>query len=122
MEQDVISSNNPASINDLNAPVDVSNVGRAYHRKRNCKIIVDSPADFAPAVTERLGVRVIPFSYVTPDGEQVDDLWGSHKPHDFYEFMRALDMAEKALGTGSKTLVVSADSPIAKIFQSVGAE
>ncbi len=41
---------------------------------------------------------------------------------DFYEFMRALDMAEKALGTGSKTLVVSADSPIAKIFQSVGAE
>ena len=36
---------------------------------------------------------------------------------DFYEFMRALDMAEKALGTGNKTLVVSADSPIAAIFR-----
>ena len=39
---------------------------------------------------------------------------------DFYEFMRALDMAEKTLSTGNKTLVVSADSPIAKIFQAVG--
>ena len=38
---------------------------------------------------------------------------------DFYEFMRALDMAEKSLGEGNKTLVVSADSPIAKIFKSV---
>ena len=35
---------------------------------------------------------------------------------DFYEFMRALDMAQKALVGGNKTLVVSSDSPIAKIF------
>lgn len=35
---------------------------------------------------------------------------------DFYEFMRALDMAQSALTNGSKTLVVSSDSPIAKIF------
>jgi hypothetical protein len=28
-------------------------------------------------------------------------------------------MAEKALATGEKTLVVSADSPIAKIFKAV---
>ena len=39
---------------------------------------------------------------------------------DFYEFMRALDMARAALGTGSKTLVISSDSPIARIFDSVG--
>ena len=38
---------------------------------------------------------------------------------DFYEFMRALDMAETALGSDGKTLVVSADSPIAKIFKAV---
>lgn len=35
---------------------------------------------------------------------------------DFYEFMRALDMARNALATGEKTLVVSSDSPIAKVF------
>ncbi len=35
---------------------------------------------------------------------------------DFYEFMRALDMARVALSTGDKTLVISSDSPIAQIF------
>lgn len=35
---------------------------------------------------------------------------------DFYEFMRALDMARNALASGNKTLVVSSDSPIAQIF------
>ena len=39
---------------------------------------------------------------------------------DFYEFMRALDMARLALSSGNKTLVVSSDSPIAKVFR--GAE
>ena len=48
MERDVNTSTIEASSADLNTnPADVSNVGRAYHRKRNCKIIVDSPADFA---------------------------------------------------------------------------
>lgn len=89
MERDVNTSTTEASSADLNTnPADVSNVGRAYHRKRNCKIIVDSPADFAPAVAKRLGVRVIPFSYVTPEGEFVDDFWESKDPHEFYEFMR----------------------------------
>ena len=88
MEQDVISSTTSTSIDAHNAPVDVTNVGRAYHRKRNCKIIVDSPGDFAPAVIQRLGVTVIPFSYVTPEGEFVDDLSESRDPHEFYEFMR----------------------------------
>ncbi len=89
MDPDIISNaNDAASVEVDNAPADVSNVGRAYHRKRTCKIIVDSPADFAPAVAKRLGVRVIPFSYVTPEGECVDDLWETRTPHDFYEFMR----------------------------------
>ncbi len=35
---------------------------------------------------------------------------------DFYEFMRALDMAQASLNGKNKTLVVSSDSPIAKIF------
>ena len=35
---------------------------------------------------------------------------------DFYEFMRALDMAKAALTGDNKTLVVSSDSPIARIF------
>ena len=35
---------------------------------------------------------------------------------EFYEFMRALDMARAALTTGDKTLVVSSDSPIAQMF------
>ena len=35
---------------------------------------------------------------------------------DFYEFMRALDMARSSLTGGNKTLVLSSDSPIAQIF------
>ena len=35
---------------------------------------------------------------------------------DFYEFMRALDMARNALTGDNKTLVISSDSPIAQIF------
>ena len=35
---------------------------------------------------------------------------------DFYEFMRALDMARNSIKDGEKTLVVSSDSPIARVF------
>ncbi len=35
---------------------------------------------------------------------------------DFYEFMRALDMAEASMKGGDKTLVISSDSSIAKVF------
>ena len=70
------------------APVDVRSVGRAYHQKRQVKIIVDSTADYAPGVAEQLGVEVIPFTYVGPDGEHVDDLWATSDPHEFYEGMR----------------------------------
>ncbi|MCI1998132.1 MAG: DegV family protein [Olsenella sp.] len=70
-------------------PADVERVGRAYHQKRNVRIIVDSTADYAPGVAEQLGVEVIPFHYVDPEGvEHVDDMWKSRDPHEFYEFMR----------------------------------
>ena len=46
----------------------------------------------------------------------LSEVYDTPEEADFYEFMRALDMAEKALTSGNKTLVVSSDSPIAKIF------
>ena len=42
--------------------------------------------------------------------------YDSEEEADFYEFMRALDMATGSLKGGNKTLIVSKDSPIAKIF------
>lgn len=69
-------------------PAGVKSAGRAYHQRRNVKIIVDSTADFAPGVVEQLGVEVIPFTYVGPDGEHVDDMWAESDPHEFYENMR----------------------------------
>ena len=38
---------------------------------------------------------------------------------DFYEFMRALDMARNSIKDGEKTLVVSSDSPIARVFSAL---
>ena len=52
----------------------------------------------------------------------LSEVYDTEEEADFYEFMRALDMAENALSSGSKTLVVSSDSPIAKIFRSDGTE
>ena len=47
--------------------------------------------------------------------------WGYDTPAeaDFYEFMRALDMARNSLKDGEKTLVVSSDSPIARVFSAL---
>ena len=85
MDQDVTSTTGMPS-ESLTA--EAASVGRAYHQKRNCKIIVDSPADFAPGIVERLGVRIIPFNYITPEGEREDDMWSELDPHEFYEHMR----------------------------------
>jgi DegV family protein with EDD domain len=60
----------------------------AYHKQRQVRIIVDSTSDFNLQVLQTLGVELIPFSYVGPEGEKVDDLWESTSAHDFYEFMR----------------------------------
>lgn len=72
----------------VTAPADVVRVGKAYHQKATCKIIVDSTADYAPAVAKQLGVEVIPFHYVDADGEHEDDMWEHRSAHDFYEYMR----------------------------------
>ena len=85
MDQDVTSTTGTPS-ETLSA--EAASVGQAYQQKRSCKIIADSPADFAPGIAERLGVRVIPFSYITPEGEREDDMWSEQDPHEFYEHMR----------------------------------
>lgn len=88
---------NPAADLDRETPgkqaqdghaADAGGAGRAYHQKRKCAIIVDSTADYAPQVARQLGVEVIPFTYVTPEGEKTDDLWTTSDPHEFYEYMR----------------------------------
>ncbi|MGI6755021.1 MAG: DegV family protein [Atopobiaceae bacterium] len=70
------------------APADVIKVGKAYHQKASCHIIVDSTADYSPEVAHQLGVEVIPFSYVDNEGEHTDDLWQTRDAHEFYEYMR----------------------------------
>ena len=50
----------------------------------------------------------------------LSEVYDTPEEADFYEFMRALDMARASLKGGNKTLVVSSDSPIAKIFQGSG--
>ena len=70
------------------APADVIRVGKAYHQKASCHIIVDSTADYSPEVARQLGVEVIPFHYVDQDGEHEDDLCQTRDPHEFYEYMR----------------------------------
>ena len=76
------------TVDGLDGVIGVQDVGRDHHQRRGVRIIVDSTADYAPEVAERLGVEVIPFTYITPEGEQVDDLWRTSDPHAFYERMR----------------------------------
>ena len=69
-------------------PVEVVNAVRAYKAHRDVHIIVDSCADFAPAVADRLGVEVIGFPYVMDGVEKIDDLWESTTPKEFYDALR----------------------------------
>lgn len=46
----------------------------------------------------------------------LSEIYDTPEEAEFYEFMRALDMAVAALRGGNHTLVISADSPIARIF------
>ena len=76
------------TVGGLDGVIGVQGDGRDLHQRCGVCIIVDSTADYAPEVAERLGVEVIPFTYVTPEGEQVDDLWKTSDSHAFYERMR----------------------------------
>ena len=87
VEPDQATTEQTAKVED-STPEQVKIVAKAYNKKRSCKIIVDSSSDFAPEVIRRLGVEVIPYHYVGPEGEKIDDLWESADPHEFYEFMR----------------------------------
>ena len=73
---------------DNYVPEEVVKAVRAYKAKHNIHIIVDTCADFAPRVADRLGVEVLGFSYILNGEERTDDLWATISPHDFYETMR----------------------------------
>lgn len=47
----------------------------------------------------------------------LSDAYESRERSDFYTFVRSLDAAKAMMQGGNKTLILSADSPIAKIFQ-----
>ncbi len=70
------------------APHEVRRIGSAYHKKRTTRIMVDTTSDYNAEVLKQLGIEVIHFRYVGPDGEREDDLWTSQTPHEFYECMR----------------------------------
>ena len=59
------------------ADATVAEAGASYRRDGQCRVIVDSCADFAPEVARALGVEVIHFPFVMEDGEHADDLWHS---------------------------------------------
>lgn len=46
----------------------------------------------------------------------LSEVYDTEEEADFYEFMRALDMAKASFTGKNKTLVISSDSPIARIF------
>ena len=46
----------------------------------------------------------------------LSEVYDTQEEADFYEFMRALDMAKHSLGGENNTLVISSDSPIAAIL------
>lgn len=71
-----------------NTDEEIERAAGQFHQRRSCRVIVDSSSDFAPAVLKRLGLEYIPISYVTPEGERLDDLWESQTPHEFYEAFR----------------------------------
>ena len=67
---------------------DVARISSGFRQRSNVHVIVDSTGDYAPEVARQLGVEVIPFTYVTPEGELEDDLWQTRDAHEFYEHMR----------------------------------
>ena len=81
-------NNKDLTSNTMRAPEDVVSVGRAFHQRRTCRLIADSSADWSPEVAHTLGIEVLHFTYVTPGGEQEDDLWQTKSAHEFYETLR----------------------------------
>lgn len=67
--------------------VEPTELSAAYHKPSNVHIIMDSCADFAPGIAEQLGVEVIQFPYVGPDGEHFDDGWKTISAKEFFDSM-----------------------------------
>ena len=82
------SEDSQATSPEQTASGDVARLGSSFRQRRDVHIIVDSTGDYAPEVVRALGVEVIPFTYITPEGEFADDLWHAQSAHDFYERMR----------------------------------
>ena len=93
-------------VDNAQASQDAARLGRAYHRKSNVRIIVDSCADFAPEVAEALGVEVVHFTYVMDGQEHPDDLWQTMSAKEFYDRMRAGEVATTSAVTPGRYLEV----------------
>lgn len=86
-----------SSAEDLTAANDIPESGlleegrrfsEAYRTRSKVRIIVDTCADFDPAIARQLGVDVVCFPYVYDGAERLDDLWETMTPHEFYEGLR----------------------------------
>ena len=60
----------------------------SYRANSKVRIMVDSCADFAPAVAKALGVEMFWFPYILDGEERLDDLWESMTPKEFYDKLR----------------------------------
>ena len=69
-------------------PTEVVKAVRAFKAHRDVHIIVDTCADFASKVVERLGVEVIGFPYIMDGVEHTDDIWKSISYEDYYAKLR----------------------------------
>ena len=72
----------------VRAPETVVSVGRAFHQCDTVRLIADTGSDWSPEVVSRLGIEVLPFSYVTPEGVRTEDLWQTQTPQEFYDVLR----------------------------------
>ncbi|WP_239471048.1 DegV family protein [Olsenella uli] len=95
-----------AGADNAQASQEAARLGRAYHRKSNVRIIVDSCADFAPEVARALGVEVVNFTYVMGGEEHPDDLWQTMSAKEFYDRMRAGEVATTSAVTPGHYLEV----------------
>jgi len=74
--------------NNNYVPTDVVKAVRAFKAHRDVHIIVDTCADFAPKVADRLGVEIIGFPYIVNGVEHLDDIWESISYKEFYDTLR----------------------------------
>ncbi len=102
-------------------------------RNRKCNLIIDSCCDLPADLVESYDVEVMPFTYIMDDGDHLDDLWTSMKPHDFYERMRKGESPttsqvpvatiqatlEKAAKGGVPTVFVCFSSCLSGTFESI---